>query len=132
MTPETLKFIAVPIIAGIITQLIKVLIDLAKKKFTYESFIRHGGMPSSHSAATAGVTAEVGLALGFDSLLFTVCLIFTLIIVRDALGFRNYLGEFGKAINKLHGKKIVKEELGHTFPQIAAGSLVGILIAFIL
>lgn len=52
--------------------------------------------------------------------------------MRDALGFRNYLGQFGRAINKLYHKQIVKEELGHAFKQIAVGSLVGILVAVLL
>ncbi|NQU77694.1 divergent PAP2 family protein [Candidatus Falkowbacteria bacterium] len=132
MNLDVLKYIAVPIVAGLITQLIKVLIDLMKDKFTWESFVRHGGMPSFHSAATVAITTKVGLVLGFDSLLFTVCLIFTFIIMRDAIGFRSYLGEFGRAINNLYNKKVVKEELGHAFGQIAVGGLVGILVAMIL
>jgi len=132
MELETIKFIAVPIVAGTITQFIKVVIDLAKKQFTWESFIRHGGMPSFHSAATVAITVKAGLVLGFDSLLFTVCLIFTFIIMRDAVGFRTYLGEFGRAINNLYEKKIVKEEIGHALGQVAVGSLVGILVAVVL
>jgi acid phosphatase family membrane protein YuiD len=69
--------------AWLVNQAIKVII--AKKK---ERFFECGGMPSSHSALVSALSTSVGLLEGFDSAIFLITLIFSAVIVHDAVRVR--------------------------------------------
>src|SRR3989338_7793812 len=125
--------------AGIIAQFSKLLIKSNKTKFGWRSLLSYSGMPSSHAAFVVSLSTIVGLTQGFNSPLFAVCFIFSLLIIRDALGLRRYLGQHGEIINilvkDLNEDKMLDEaypklleKIGHTPSQIIAGSLIGILI----
>lgn len=128
--------------AGIIAQLSKLLIKSNKIKFDWRSFSSYAGMPSSHAAFVAALAAIIGLTQGFDSPLFAVCFIFGLLVIRDALGLRRYLGQHGEIINilikDLKEDKMLDqayprllEKIGHTPAQIIAGAALGIFIGLI-
>jgi len=99
---------------------------------------RTGGMPSSHSAIVCSLTTSTGLSEGIASNLFVFCLIFTMVVLRDALGVRRAAGLQAKALNNL-GKQTaekiglkfhsVKEIQGHTPPEVLVGACLGISIA---
>jgi acid phosphatase family membrane protein YuiD len=99
---------------------------------------RTGGMPSSHSAVVCSLTASVGYTEGVSSNLFVFCLVFSMVVLRDALGVRRAAGLQAKALNNL-GKKTaekigidfdaVKEIQGHTPLEVVVGALLGIFIA---
>lgn len=129
--------------AGLIAQLIKFFIKSNKVKFSWRSLSSYSGMPSSHAAITVALTSSVGLAQGFGSALFAVCSIFTLLIIRDALGLRRYVGQHGEVINDLL-KDLKKdniylaekyprlaEKIGHTPAQILAGGLIGLAVSIV-
>ena len=130
------------LLAGITAQLGKLLIKSNKMKLDWHSITSYSGMPSSHAAFVASLTTIVGLTQGFASPLFAVCLIFSLLVIRDALGIRRYLGQHGEIINilvkDLKEDKMLDEvypklleKIGHTPGQIIAGSAIGILISLI-
>jgi len=58
-------------------------------------------MPSAHTAFVVSVTTLVGLRVGFDDPLFAVALVFTVLIMRDAVAFRGLLGKEAKIFNQL-------------------------------
>jgi acid phosphatase family membrane protein YuiD len=99
---------------------------------------RTGGMPSSHSAVVCSLTTSVGITEGLSSNLFVFCLVFSMVVLRDALGVRRASGLQAKALNDL-GKQtaekigidfnVVKEIQGHTPLEVLVGALLGILIA---
>jgi acid phosphatase family membrane protein YuiD len=99
---------------------------------------RTGGMPSSHSAIVCSLTTSTGIKDGISSDLFIFCLIFTMVVLRDALGVRRAAGMQAKAINTL-GKqtaektglefKSIKEIQGHTPFEVLVGAILGILVA---
>jgi acid phosphatase family membrane protein YuiD len=99
---------------------------------------RTGGMPSSHSAIVLSLATSTALWEGIDSDLFAFSLIFTLVVLRDALGVRRAAGLQAKAINTL-GKQVaektgidfktVKEIQGHTPLEVLVGAVLGVLIA---
>ena len=126
--------------AGMISQSIKPLIKSNQAKFDRQSFFSYSGMPSSHAAMVVSLATIVGLIQGFNSPLFAVCLIFGLLVVRDALGLRRYLGQYNEIINNLiknskdnfapnRAFPELAEKIGHTAAQIIAGSLLGFLIS---
>ena len=91
-----------------------------------------GGMPSSHTAITVALTAAVAYESGVTSLFF-VCVIFSLIVIRDSMGVRASVGEQAKVLNALSSrlklKKKVQIVLGHTPFQVAVGFTVGLAVA---
>jgi len=99
-----------------------------------------GGMPSSHSAVVCSLTAAVGFIDGISSNLFVFSLFFALVVLRDSLGVRRAAGIQAEALNNL-GKMTaektgvefnsIKEIKGHSPLEVAAGGVLGILIAFL-
>jgi acid phosphatase family membrane protein YuiD len=78
---------------------------------------------------------------GIASPLFAVVVVFALIIIRDVVGLRMYLGRHGHAINRLIRTlpndelsqfPVMREKLGHTYGEATVGGLLGIVSAFIL
>ena len=101
----------------------------------------YGGMPSGHSAFVVSLATAIGMDQGFDSPLFAIVVVFAMIIIRDAVGLRMYLGRHGRAINRLIRTlpdeelskfPVLREKLGHTYAEATIGGLLGIVTAFIL
>ena len=135
------KLFFVPIIAAISAQMIKLAIDKIKGNFTLKStFDTYGGMPSSHAAFVASLTTLIGFDYGIKSAVFAISVVFSIIILRDAMGLRRYVGDQASAINRLVNK-LPKEEtksfkhqienVGHTPLEIIVGCLYGIILAII-
>ncbi len=111
-----------------------------KKPFNFRWLFDAGGMPSSHSATVSGLATVTGLYFGFDSVLFLVVLIFSIITMFDAAGVRRSVGRQAQTLNKMLDdlyekgavpEQRVKELLGHTPVEVFAGAFVGILISFL-
>ena len=83
-------YIICPFTALVICQLIKFTLESIKnKRLDFERlFNGSGGMPSSHTTFSCSLTALIGYQLGFDTPIFAVALIFTLITSYDDLGVR--------------------------------------------
>jgi len=128
--------------AWLLAQVIKVIIGVKKeKRFNFRWLFSPGGMPSAHTATVAALSTAVGLHFGFDTGLFGVTLIFAVMIMFDAGGFRRMVGKQATILNKIvddvYAKKKVEEEkvrelLGHTPVQVIAGAALGILVALVL
>ncbi|MDD5216761.1 MAG: divergent PAP2 family protein [Candidatus Omnitrophica bacterium] len=137
---EERGFIAV-ILSWFLSQLAKVLRGWYRdKKFNFRWLFDTGGMPSSHSATVASLATVVGLYYGFNTLLFLIVLVFTMITMFDAAGVRRNVGRQASILNKmltdLYEKGEVpetrlKELLGHTPVEVFAGAFLGIVIALL-
>jgi hypothetical protein len=127
--------------AWLIAQSIKVVLGVFReKRFNFRWFIGTGGMPSSHAAAVSSLATSVGVTYGFDSALFTVALIFTLIVMFDAQGVRLATGRQAEILNKMLDdiywkKKLdedeLKELIGHTPVEVFAGAFLGIIVSLL-
>ncbi|PIP13301.1 MAG: hypothetical protein COX49_02435 [bacterium (Candidatus Stahlbacteria) CG23_combo_of_CG06-09_8_20_14_all_40_9] len=125
--------------AWMVAQGIKVILGIIKnKRFDFRWFIDTGGMPSSHTAAVTAMATSVGITFGFDSPMFAMALIFTLVVMFDAQGVRRAAGKQAEILNKImediqFRRKLeedrLKELLGHTRFEVFAGAVVGVLIA---
>ena len=128
--------------AWVIAQSIKVLLGiLREKRFNFRWFVGTGGMPSSHAAGVSALSTSVGVAYGFDSALFAVTLVFTLVVLFDAQGVRFSTGKMAEILNKMlddiYWKKRLddrqlKEFLGHTPIEVFAGIALGIIVSLLL
>ena len=79
------KYLIIPFIAALISQIIKVIIETKRyhelniKRF----FDGMGGMPSTHSTLTSSLTTIIYLNYGVTSILFALSLFFSLIVIYD-------------------------------------------------
>lgn len=138
-----LPYFIYPVIAFSLAQGTKVLIKTAKrKKLQWRDLFAYSDMPSGHTATVVSITTIIALKLGLYSPEFALSLVFMMIVITDAIGLRNYLGQHGKTLNIL--VKDLKEDdvldnsypkqlerIGHTPLQVLIGGLIGALVSFI-
>lgn len=94
-------------------QIIKVVYyRVVEKKFKWIHLFEAGGMPSSHSALVCSLSMTVGLKAGFDSILFAAVVLFSSVVMYDAI-------------------KVRAEEVGHTLIEVGLGGILGIIIALL-
>ena len=127
--------------AWVIAQTLKVTLGVIReKKFDFRWFVGTGGMPSSHAAGVSALATSVGVTYGFDSALFAIVMVFTLIVLFDAQGVRLAAGKQARILNKMLDdiywkKKLdeisLKELLGHTPLEVFAGAALGILVSLL-
>lgn len=101
-----------------------------------------GGMPSSHSATVCGLTTASALCYGVESFQFAISFVLAAVVMYDAIGVRQETGKQAKLLNlimeqdwfNLNNQEIqkrLKEFVGHTPLQVAAGAALGIILAFV-
>jgi len=109
------------------------------KKMNWREFVsyvtRSGGMPSGHSASMMAATTYIGLTAGFNTELFALALVTTLIVLYDATHVRYAVGKQGEVLNEIlqkEGKKPLKVVEGHTLVQVAVGVMIGIVTGVVM
>lgn len=135
-------YILCPIIAFTLAQGTKVFIRSFHHKLTWHDVFAYSDMPSGHTAVVVSLVTILGLKLGLSSPIFAAAFVFATIVIVDAIGLRNYLGQHGKTLNAL--VKDLKEDefldrtyshqlehIGHTPLQVIIGALVGITTSLI-
>ena len=125
-------------------QIIKTILNFCfTKKLDFERLFGSGGMPSSHSSTVCALATTTALTYGGASFEFAVAAILAIIVMYDARGVRRETGTQAVVLNhfieyfsKMDGHKFdfgtekLKELVGHTPLQVAAGAVLGIAIAF--
>lgn len=132
-------YIFIPFLTVFLSQIIKLFVEgITNKKINFYRLIDgSGGMPSSHSAIVTSLTTIVGLLNGFDSLYFAICLIFSSVVLYDAMGVRYETGKQAEIINLLIKSNksfkektiILKEKVGHKPIEVLCGCLLGIIVS---
>ncbi len=149
---------SVGFISWILAQIIKTVIHSIKfRTFNAERIVGAGGMPSSHSALVVSVAFYTMRFKGLQSTEFAFAVLLAGIVIYDALSVRYNAGLHAKDLNKLRkivdelddeisqlsgseadpdinelvNQKQLKEFLGHTPIEVMAGSMLGIIIAFL-
>ncbi|MBR5422139.1 MAG: divergent PAP2 family protein [Lachnospiraceae bacterium] len=131
-----------------IAQILKTLLHtIVNRGFVAERLIGTGGMPSSHSATVCSLATAVFLRCGPGSVDFALAGALAIIVMYDALGIRRQAGRHAQVLNEmmdtmermeqvdwntLSPDDRLKEFLGHTPSQVAAGLVIGILMAFVM
>ncbi len=126
------------LLATVLAQVFKVvLVLLTERRFAVERLLETGGMPSSHSAAVMGLATSLGAIYGWQSPQFAISMVFGSIVMYDATGIRRAAGIQAELINELVGElahlfdegfqpQALKTLLGHTYPQVVFGALLGV------
>lgn len=140
---EIPKLLLIPLAVGFIAQVSKVLVEaLRTGTIDLRLLNTYGGMPSSHTALVVSLTTVTGLVEGISSAAFAVAFTFSLITLRDAIGYRMYLGEHAHILNQLIRELPAKEKprfphrilekIGHTPPEAFMGGLIGLTATLVL
>ena len=129
----------------LIAQLLKtVIFAVVNHNMNWERLIGDGGMPSAHTATVTSMAMALGFECGFGSPIFGLAFFFAIIVMHDAMGVRLETGKQAKVINEmiqmlerldsnaLTPEETLKELVGHTPLQVAAGLLLGIVISTVL
>lgn len=152
--------LTVGILGWFAAQIIKTALYCIKtKSFNPERIYGAGGMPSSHSAMVVGVVIITERVHGFHSTEFALAVIIAGVVIYDAMSVRYNAGLHARELNRLRRvidemddeisqicgdediddlddmddsrRKEFKEFLGHTPPEVLAGSLLGIIIGMV-
>ncbi|MDD4358218.1 MAG: divergent PAP2 family protein [Candidatus Pacebacteria bacterium] len=124
--------------AWFIAQTMKVIfVSIKKKKFSPLSYFIPGGFPSSHSASVSALSTVIGFEAGFNSPIFAVSIAFTVFVLYDASVLRRAAQKQAQSLNdliefiNLKGMEPLREVLGHSWVEISAGCILGILVGLI-
>lgn len=129
------------VVGWTVAQVLKTLIDVGlNHSFNPERLVGSGGMPSSHSATVCALTTSAYLCYGAGSFEFSISFLLAMIVMYDAIGVRQETGKQAKVLNRLLFEDFIKldgvvlqeklkEYVGHTPIQVAAGAVLGIGIA---
>ncbi len=133
--------IIIPVLTALGVQALKLGVDHIKGNLDLRHmWDSYGGMPSSHAAFVANLTTMAGFMEGWNSAAFAIALVFSVITIRDAVGFRYEIGVHGRILNRLVKEHpsaeaktypVLSERWGHTNPEIIVGTLLGIAVGLV-
>lgn len=137
-------FLIVIATSVVVSQILKCIVETIKfKKINIVRLLDGtGGMPSTHSCLVSSLTTTILLLYGIESPLFIISLVFSLIVMYDAMGIRYESGKQAEAINNLVAKmskletrkeiKKLKEQVGHKPIEVFCGMILGVVISFLI
>jgi acid phosphatase family membrane protein YuiD len=126
-----------------LAQIIKVIIILIQeKRVAWNFFWGSGGMPSAHTATVASLATSVGLKAGLGSTYFAIAAVLAIIVIYDAAGVRQSVGQHSVVLNQIikelsfkaarpEREKALREFIGHTPLQVLMGAVLGVAVAWI-
>ncbi|HEY0294143.1 MAG TPA: divergent PAP2 family protein [Bordetella sp.] len=128
------SYLATPLLAWFVAGMLKFAINSLRARRLAFDLIGYGGLPSNHSAIVSSMAALIGLKEGIAQPAFGVALTLALIVIMDAHSLRRQVGRHAEAINKMAQPASanhlpLRERMGHSRVEIAAGILVGIAAA---
>lgn len=132
------------VVATLVAQVLKLLlVVLTERRWAFARLLETGGMPSSHSAAVSALAIALGVTYGWASPYFAVAAVFGSIVMYDATGIRRAAGlqaemindlvrELGHLMDEGFQPQALRTLLGHTYPQVIVGALLGVVTGLIL
>lgn len=127
-----LAYLITPLAAWLVAGCLKFAINTLKAGKPAFGLIGYGGLPSNHSAIVSSTAMLVALREGLGHPAFGVALTLAFIVMLDAASLRRQVGRHAEAINRLRGadEKPLRERMGHTRVEIAAGIVTGCAVAW--
>lgn len=129
-------------VAWFIAQALKMILSFVEnKKIDWELATASGGMPSSHTAFVVSASTVIGKSEGFESAIFALSAVLALIVMYDAMHVRRAVGNIGQTLNQMINRfnktgkldiENVKEILGHSPLQVAAGFVLGVAVGMLM
>ena len=147
---RVIEILGISLFALFLCQLAKFIIySIINKKPMWYYMISTGGFPSSHSSFCVSLCVTLGLFqyndIGGLDWSFPVAVVFSMIVLHDAMGVRLEASKHAKILNNLasdmtyeeklelgYGEKgSLKEMLGHRAIEVLGGIIVGIIVGII-
>lgn len=130
-----LAYLVTPGAAWLCAGSLKFLINSIRARRLAFGLIGYGGLPSNHSAIVSSMAALIALREGLAEPAFGVAVTLAFIVILDANSLRRQVGRQAAQINRLAARQgespDLRERMGHTPLEIAAGILVGLLVAWL-
>lgn len=131
-----LAYLLTPFLAWLVAGKTKFLINSIRAKSLAFEQIGYGGMPSNHSAIVSSMAFLIALREGITHPAFGIAVTVAFIVMLDASSLRRKVGLQAEMINRLMEKsgedfKPLRERMGHTPAEIAAGIAVGFVVAWL-
>lgn len=127
------SYALIPFCAWLAAGILKFLVNSIKARQWAFGMVGYGGFPSNHSAIVSSTATLIGLREGVGHPAFGVALSLAFIVMLDASSLRRQIGKQAEAINRLSGQNEantrLRERMGHTRLEIAAGIAVGCAVA---
>lgn len=128
-----LSYALTPFLAWLVAGVLKFTINSIKAGQLAFGLIGYGGLPSNHSAIVSSLAALVAFKEGLDHPAFGVAVALAFVVMLDANSLRRQVGKHAEAINQLNTDRpattLLRERMGHTRIEIAAGIVVGLGVA---
>ncbi|WP_295466058.1 divergent PAP2 family protein [uncultured Pseudomonas sp.] len=128
-----ISYALTPFLAWLVAGTSKFIINSFKAKQLAFGLVGYGGLPSNHSAIVSSMAALIAFKEGIGSPSFGVAIALAFIVILDAASLRRQIGRQAVILNRLaagsSGYRPVRERMGHTRVEIAAGVMVGVLVA---
>lgn len=131
-----------PAAAWCVAQVMKVIIESIKDRhLNFSYLITMGGMPSSHAALVCALATTIAIVYGVGSAVFAISAFFALVVMYDAAGVRQTVSTQSTLLNRIvdelfkgnpEFQQRIRELIGHTKFEVAAGAILGIVFAFLL
>lgn len=136
-----MHYLLPPFLAWAIAQVMKVVTSsLRHHRLDLRVLAEMGGMPSSHAAIVAGLTAAVGRLDGVRSATFAIALILSIVVMYDAQGVRRAAGRQAAVLNRVVEDMVamrgikedrLRELIGHTPFEVLVGAGLGVAIGLL-
>lgn len=147
---RVIQIIIICIFSMLFCQVLKfIFLSIRRKEINWSILYSTGGFPSSHSGLCMSLVTALFLFqlndLGTLDWSFAVAIVFSIIVIHDAMGVRLEASKHAKILNNLtsemtveekqtigFGKKgFLKEMLGHKSFEVLGGVFFGIIIGVI-
>lgn len=148
MLPASLFPLISALLANLVAQVAKTFVYYYRTgSWDLHWVLMSGGFPSSHSSTVTALSLAIGIQEGFDSTIFDVTCIFSLIVMYDACHVRYYSGknialtqQLIKDLKTMVGLNLddpiyqekLKSILGHKGIEVLGGFFVGLIVPMIL
>jgi uncharacterized protein len=136
------RILLVSLTAWAIAQILKVVVVFVQeRRIAWNFFVTSGGMPSSHTATVCALATSVAMTAGMGSIYFSISVVLAIIVMYDAAGVRQSVGQQSALLNRIvreisfkasrsELQKDLREFVGHTPFQVFIGAALGIFIAW--
>lgn len=133
------ELIIIPLITVILAQTVKLVTDDTKGNLNIiiNVFGKYGGMPSTHTAYVTSLGVLLILKDGIESTAFAIWFLFSVIVIRNALGLRQEVSRHSVAIESVAKKTNtptpkLTHRIGHKPIEVVAGFLFGLIVTLVI
>ncbi len=131
------SYLVAPFATWLVAGCAKFAINSIRARRLAFGLIGYGGLPSNHSAIVSGMAVLIALREGIGHPAFGVAVALAFIVMLDANSLRRQVGRHAEAINRLNAAtgtsgELLRERMGHSRLEIAAGIATGALVAWLI